>query len=135
MDGGVMEIVLQQTSINRIEKLEARAAELKVAIARGQHTIYTTMLRAELGVVLAAIDSAWVVAYFEKYIGESGFKPYMGGSYITKYELPEDDGKTIHVPLITRVKGAGVTASQVLTGTEEELANYNCALSLDWRKR
>jgi hypothetical protein len=130
----MMDAGLQQTSATRIEKLWARAAELKAAIDRGQRTIYTAMLRAEHDAVLAAAKSAWVVAYFEKYIGESGFKPYMGGSYITKYELPEDDGKTIHVPLITRVKGAGVTASQVLTGTEEELANYNCAFSIDRRK-
>jgi len=120
--------------LDRIEKPEARAAELKAAIARGQHTIYTAMLRAEYHRVLAAIKSRWMSNYFEEYVRESRFFPHMGGSYITKYELSEDDGKTIHIPLITRVKGSGVTGSQILTGTDEELANYNCALSLDWRK-
>jgi hypothetical protein len=131
----MMDVVLQQTSMNRVEKLWARAAELKAAINRGQRTIYTAMLRAEHDAVLAAAKSAWTSGYFAEYVRDSGFFPYMGGSYITKYELPEDDGKTIAIPLITRVKGAGVTASQVLTGTEEELANYNCALSIDRRKQ
>jgi N4-gp56 family major capsid protein len=51
-----------------------------------------------------------------------------------KYELQEEAGKTINMPLITRLQGDGVTGSQVLDGNEEELGNYNCPISIDWRR-
>jgi N4-gp56 family major capsid protein len=51
---------------------------------------------------------------------------------IVKKELQEESGKTINIPLITRLRGNGVTGAQVLDGNEEDLSNYNCALSVDW---
>jgi hypothetical protein len=53
---------------------------------------------------------------------------------IAKYELQEEAGKTINIPLITRLVGQGVTGATVLDGSEEELGNYNCAISVDWRR-
>jgi N4-gp56 family major capsid protein len=53
---------------------------------------------------------------------------------ISKYEMTEEAGKSINIPLITRLKGTGVTGSQTLDGAEEELGNYNCNISLDWRR-
>lgn len=80
----------------------------------------------------------WINQYFSEYVRASQFKPYMGKSpmsiIVVKYELQTESGKTINIPLITRLKGDGVTGSQVLEGNEEALGNYNCAISVDWRR-
>lgn len=77
----------------------------------------------------------WDAQYFAEYIRASGFKPYMGkgtNSIIqAKYELTSG-GKTINIPLVTRLTGAGVTGSTALVGAEEVLGNYNMAVTVDW---
>jgi N4-gp56 family major capsid protein len=92
----------------------------------------------EVALASASERQVWENEYFAEYVRASGFKPYMGKSndacIIVKKELQEEAGKTINIPLITRLRGAGVTGSQVLDGNEEELGNYNCALSVDWRR-
>jgi hypothetical protein len=93
---------------------------------------------AEVALNSALVKQKWLDNYFDEYVRDSGFLPYMGSkntnAIITKSELVNEAGKTINIPLITRLKGAGVTGSQVLDGNEEELGNYNCALSVDWRR-
>jgi hypothetical protein len=93
---------------------------------------------AEVTLASASEKQKWINNYFGEYVRESGFAGYMGKSnnsiIIAKYELQEEAGKTINIPLITRLKGTGVTGSAVLDGAEEELGNYNCALSVDWRR-
>jgi N4-gp56 family major capsid protein len=94
---------------------------------------------AEVTLASASEKQKWINNYFQEYIRESGFSGYMGKSnnsiIIAKYELQEEAGKTINIPLITRLKSAtGVTGSAVLDGNEEELGNYNCAISVDWRR-
>ena len=78
----------------------------------------------------------WSSDYFAEYIRESGFLPYMGRKstsvFCTKYEMSSENGKTINMPLITKLSAAGVRGSGVLDGKEEQLGNYNCAVSLDW---
>lgn len=80
----------------------------------------------------------WLNDYFQEYVRESGFRGYMGRSassiIVTKYELQNEAGKTINIPLITRLTGTGVTGSTVLDGNEEDLGNYNCPISIDWRR-
>lgn len=80
----------------------------------------------------------WISSYFKEYVRESGFRGYMGRSstsiIVTKHELESEAGKTINIPLITRLTGDGVTGSQVLDGNEEDLGNYNCPISIDWRR-
>jgi N4-gp56 family major capsid protein len=80
----------------------------------------------------------WISSYFAEYVRESGFKGYMGRSassiIIAKYELQNEAGKTINMPLITRLTGDGVTGSTVLDGNEEDLGNYNMPISVDWRR-
>lgn len=92
----------------------------------------------EVALASASERQVWENKYFGEYVRASGYKPYMGTSndaiIIVKKELQEEAGKTINIPLITRLKGNGVTGSQVLDGQEEELGNYNCALSVDWRR-
>lgn len=80
----------------------------------------------------------WISQYFAEYVRETGFSGYMGKSsnsiIIAKMDLQEEAGKTINIPLITRLTGAGVTGSTTLDGSEEALGNYNCAISIDWRR-
>jgi N4-gp56 family major capsid protein len=78
----------------------------------------------------------WATDYLAEYVRESGFLPYMGRKsssiIVTKYELASENGKTINIPLITKLSAAGVRGSGVLDGQEEQLGNYNCAVSVDW---
>jgi hypothetical protein len=93
---------------------------------------------AEVTLATSLEKQKWINNYFQEYIRETGFSGYVGKSnnsiIIAKYELQEEAGKTINIPLITRLKSAGVTGSAVLDGAEEELGNYNCAISVDWRR-
>lgn len=93
---------------------------------------------AEVTLATASEKQKWLKSYFSEYVRASGLLPYMGRTnndiIIAKYELQEEAGKTINIPLITRLKGSGVTGSAVLDGNEEELGNYNCAISVDWRR-
>lgn len=92
----------------------------------------------EVTLASASEKAVYLKNYFAEYIRESGFKPYMGRSsssiIVAKYELQSESGKTINIPLILRLTGNGVTGSAVLDGAEEDLGNYNCALSVDWRR-
>ena len=77
----------------------------------------------------------WDANYFAEYVRNSGFKPYMGRGtnmpICVKYEL-SSGGKTINIPLVTRLTGNGVTGNSALEGNEEALGNYNQAISIDW---
>lgn len=91
---------------------------------------------AETVLATASEKQLWRRDYLKEYVRESGFMPYMGRGptaiIMAMYELQEQAGKTINVPLITRLSGGGVTGSTVLDGNEEDLGNYNCAVSIDW---
>lgn len=93
---------------------------------------------AEVTLATASEKQKWLSQYFSEYIRESGFAGYMGKSsssiIVAKHELEQEAGKTINIPLITRLTGTGVTGSTVLDGNEEDLGNYNCAISVDWRR-
>jgi N4-gp56 family major capsid protein len=91
---------------------------------------------AEVALASASEKQVWRKDYLKEYVRESGFKPYMGSSptsiIFSLMELQEQAGKTINVPLITRLTSAGVTGSTILDGNEEDLGNYNCAITVDW---
>lgn len=91
---------------------------------------------AETSLSTALEKQVWSKDYLAEYVRESGFLPYMGRKktsvICTMYELASEAGKTINVPLITKLTAAGVRGSGVLTGKEEQLGNYNCAISVDW---
>ncbi|SLK03753.1 DUF4043 family protein [Novosphingobium mathurense] len=93
---------------------------------------------AEVTLASALEKQKWLSDYFKEYVRESGFRGYMGRSassiIITKHELESEAGKTINIPLITRLTGNGVTGSTTLDGNEEDLGNYNCPISIDWRR-
>jgi len=91
---------------------------------------------AEVALASASEKQVWVTKYFQEYIRESGFKPYMGKSSMsvinTRYELQEEGGKTINIPLITRLSASGMRGAGILDGNEEQLGNFNCPVSVDW---
>lgn len=93
---------------------------------------------AEVALNSASEKQIWLKQYFSEYVRESGFKPYMGKDLssiiVVKYELQEESGKTINIPLILRLTSAGVTGGTILDGNEEEIGNYNCSFSVDWRR-
>jgi N4-gp56 family major capsid protein len=96
---------------------------------------------AEVVLATASQKQVWQTAYFQEYVRESMFMPYMsnadknkGGIILTKFEELSEGGKTINVPFIGRLKGTGVTGSQTLDGNEEQLTNFNMPISVDWRR-
>lgn len=77
----------------------------------------------------------WLRSYYQEYVRSSGFLPYMGtgtNSIIQVKRELADAGKTINIPLITRLKGAGVTGKNTLAGNEEALGNFNQQVSVDF---
>lgn len=86
-------------------------------------------------VISASQVQKWVADYFAEYVRDTGFKPYMGrgaNSIINvKYELTPV-GKTINIPLVGKLSGAGVTGQTALEGAEEALNNYNHQIAIDW---
>jgi len=77
----------------------------------------------------------WLRQYYQEYVRTSGFLPYMGtgtNSIIQVKRELADVGKTINIPLITRLKGSGVTGKNVLTGNEEALGNFNHQITVDF---
>lgn len=93
---------------------------------------------AEVTLASASEKQKWLSQYFAEYVRESGFAGYMGKApssiIVAKHELENEAGKTINIPLITRLTGTGVTGSAALDGAEEDLGNYNCGISIDWRR-
>lgn len=79
----------------------------------------------------------WERAYFEEYVRESGFMPYMGTSakypFVVKNQLI-NGGQVIHIPLVTALRGRG-TATGALVGNEEALGNYNYDLKPYWHRQ
>lgn len=77
----------------------------------------------------------WSKQYFVEYVRDSLFAPYMGDSENSIIQLIEElgtgAGKTVNVPLVTRLLNAGVTGDNTLEGNEEALSNYNHAIDID----
>lgn len=92
----------------------------------------------EVTLASASERQKWISTYFKEYVREAKFAPYMGKDpsniIVVKYELQQESGKTINIPLITRLKSSGVTGSQILDGNEEELGNFNFPVTIDWRR-
>jgi N4-gp56 family major capsid protein len=98
---------------------------------------------AEVQLATASAKQVWQNTYFSEYIRESGFKDYMSntnngnktGVVLCRYDqLSKEAGKTINIPFIGRLKSAGVVGTAVLDGNEESLTNFNCSVSIDWRR-
>lgn len=82
----------------------------------------------------------WDSDFFVEYVRDNRFRPYMGTSsgnalmpILTNYET-SSGGKTVNIPLITRLKAGGVQGTTRLSGNEEALGNYNKAITVNWNR-
>lgn len=70
----------------------------------------------------------WDEKFFQEYIRDSRFKRYSGTSVnniiVMNEELTGKPGQQVTIPLVTRLKGQGVTGSERLKGNEEKIATY-----------
>lgn len=66
--------------------------------------------------------------YFSEYIRKARFSKYTGEGSNNVICIKEDR-KRIEIPLVTRLKGNGVTGSQTLRGNGEAIANYGLLLT------
>jgi hypothetical protein len=96
---------------------------------------------AETILATASERQVWVTTYFQEYVRQSRFMPYMtnsdlnkGGIILTRFQKEEEAKRTVNIPFIGRLKSAGVTGATVLDGVEEELTNFNCPITIDWRR-
>src|SRR5665213_2865590 len=96
---------------------------------------------AETILATASERQVWVTTYFQEYVRQSRFMPYMtnadlnkGGIILTKFQEEEEAFRTINIPFIGRLKSAGVTGATVLDGVEETLTNFSCPITIDWRR-
>ena len=96
---------------------------------------------AETTLATASERQVWQTKYFGEYIRNTRFAPYMsnadinkGGIILTKFQSESENLRTINIPFIGRLKAAGVTGAQALDGLEEQLTNFNCPITIDWRR-
>jgi hypothetical protein len=62
---------------------------------------------------------------FREYVRGNGFDGYIGQSTDSPIVIKEEGGqKTISIPFVTKLSGAGVTGSQTLRGNGEAIGNY-----------
>jgi N4-gp56 family major capsid protein len=91
-------------------------------------------------VVLATDNerSIWESKYLQEYVRGSRFDKFMGTAdtsiIVVKHELEKEAGKTINIPLITRLSNKGVGGSTSLRGRETQIGNYNCPISINWNR-
>lgn len=84
--------------------------------------------------------SKWDSDFFAEYVRDNAFRPYMGRwdgnalmPILVKHELASG-GKTVNIPLITRLKGGGVQGTTRLIGNEEALGNFNKPITVNWNR-
>lgn len=78
----------------------------------------------------------WRRDFYQEYVRQSGFSPYMGKAEDSIFrvvtDLLDQPGKGINIPLMMALRGAGVSGSQILVGNEEDLNNFNDQVTVDW---
>lgn len=93
---------------------------------------------AEVILPTAYQKQVWINDYLQEYIRASGYDRYMGRSSTAIFrvlsEAQTEGGKTVNIPLVGRLIGAGVSGSTVLEGNEEDLSLYMDQVRTDWRR-
>lgn len=94
---------------------------------------------AESFVVSASRVERWQNKYFKEYVRAWQLSDLMGESsnrpICVKMDLSKQAGEVIHIPLIGKLTGPGVTGNAELSGNETALSNYDAALTVDWRRK
>jgi hypothetical protein len=71
-----------------------------------------------------------------EFVRENLFSPYMGDDLNAiirrKYE-PKNGGEQMNIPLVTRLRGEGVSTG-TLVGNEERIENYGMRMWVDWKR-
>jgi hypothetical protein len=71
--------------------------------------------------------------YWQEYVRQSGFLPYMGNGPMTTihtaFELTTS-GKSLTIPLVSRLKSSGVTGNTRLSGAEEALGKHTHSVTV-----
>ncbi len=83
-------------------------------------------------------EQQWRNKFFSEFLRANRFTNYMGASANSVIHVVEDfmdaPGEKLSIPLITRLKSAGVSGDTALAGAEAALSNYEFKLSVDWRR-
>lgn len=78
----------------------------------------------------------WVAKRYDEYVRASGFKPFMGRNankiIHVRYDLKNESGDTINIPLFAKLQGEPKRGSQPIEGNEKGLSNYNFQIAIDW---
>jgi hypothetical protein len=90
---------------------------------------------AEILLATSSQRNKWRNDYYSEFIRMSGLKPYMGKGKNNIIRVSEDlinKGKSVHFPLIGALRGNGVRGAEVLVGKEDDQANYDDLVSVDF---
>ena len=78
----------------------------------------------------------WTARRYDEYVRASGFKPFMGRNenkiIHVRYDLKNERGDTINIPLLSKLQGEPKRGSQPIEGNEKGIANDNFPISIDW---
>lgn len=90
---------------------------------------------AEIQLATSSQKNVWRNSYYKEFLRKSGLMPYMGKGANNIIRVSEDlinKGKTVHFPMIGALRGNGVRGAEVLVGKEDDQANYDDAVSVDF---
>lgn len=78
----------------------------------------------------------WTARRYDEYVRASGFKPFMGRNankiIHVRYDLKNERGDQINIPLFAKLKGEPKRGAQVIEGNEQGMANFHFPISIDW---
>jgi hypothetical protein len=78
----------------------------------------------------------WRKEAITEYIRQSRFKAYTGKNSNSIIQIATDlegkAGNIVHIPMVFRIQGAGVSGAQVLVGNEAEMTNADAVIQTDW---
>lgn len=81
---------------------------------------------------------SWSNKFYNEYVRQSGFMPYMGAGETSIFRILADSEAqnvaAINVPLFGRLKGRGVYDAEVLEGNEEDMDSFSDQVTLRWRR-
>jgi len=78
----------------------------------------------------------WTAKRYDEYVRASGFKPFMGKDankiIHVRYDLKNERGDTINIPLFAKLKGEPKRGAQPIEGNEQGMANFHFPIAIDW---
>jgi len=96
---------------------------------------------ADTSLTVASRIQKWDAQFFTEYVRDIRYRPFMGRSgknammpIVVNYELT-GGGKTVNIPLITRLRGGGVQGTTRLSNNEEALGNFNKPITVNWNRQ